>query len=241
MESAAASRDPSPGETSLVQRASSAIMDLIRTRNLKIGDSLPSEGALALQLGVSKVVVREANRALAALGVIEIINGRPARVGRPSQDVLKVLIGHALQTQHATIQQVMDVRRTLETRIVTLAAVRRTPAQAAAIRELAAAMEAAFDDPPAMMRHDIAFHMALAEASHNPLLALFMGAFEQVTEMTWPVTWRTRGSESARRDVVAVHLEVAEAIEAQDCARAERAIARHFDDTVLTLVTAGLV
>lgn len=235
---------PDPGleaaSPSLVQRASSSILELIKAEGLRVGDPLPSESALGLRLGVSRVVVREANRALAALGVIEISNGRTARVGAPSPEVLTVLVGHAVQTQHASVQQVLDVRRTLEARTVVLAALRRTPAQAATIVSIAEAMRDAYHDPKALMEQDIAFHSAIAEAAQNPLLTLFMGAFESVTEMTWPVTWRSRATEAARQEVLDFHSDIASAIHDQDCSRAEQAMARHFNDTVLALAAAGI-
>lgn len=224
-----------------VSHAVSQILTLIRERELKIGDSLPSESTLALQLGVSKVTLREANRALAALGVIDIGNGRPARVSSPSQNVLHVLIGHAVQTQHATIQQVLDVRRAIERRTVALAALRRSQTEADHLCALAAAMRKDLARPEAVMQHDIAFHTAIAAAARNPLMALFMGGFEPVTQLTWPVGWRARTTEADRKNLVEVHEAIAESIRAQDVAAAETAIDRHFDDTVKALVTAGIV
>ena len=47
-----------------------------------MGDPLPTEAGLADELGVSRTVVREALRALAALGVVDLGNGRRARVGQ---------------------------------------------------------------------------------------------------------------------------------------------------------------
>ena len=102
----------------------------IRAERLRAGDPVPSEVGLAAELGVSRTVVREAFRALAALEIINLGNGRRARVGTIDKDVLGLVIDHALHTDQASIQQIYDVRRTIEMRTVALAALRRSEPEA---------------------------------------------------------------------------------------------------------------
>ena len=66
---------------SLVDHAIQAVRDHIRDHDLKVGDSLPGEGSFAKDMGVSRAVMREAFGALAALGLIDVANGRRAKVG----------------------------------------------------------------------------------------------------------------------------------------------------------------
>ena len=54
-------------EVGLVEGAMRAINQLIRGERLRAGDPVPSEAGLAAELGVSRAVVREALRSLAAL------------------------------------------------------------------------------------------------------------------------------------------------------------------------------
>ena len=114
----------------LVGRAVQAIVDEIRANGLRKGDLLPSESAMVAKLQVSRIVVREANRYLAALGIVEITNGRAPRVSVPDENVVGMLFDHVVYTKHVTVQQVLAVRRPLEVRAAALAAVRRTPEQA---------------------------------------------------------------------------------------------------------------
>ena len=117
---------PGPeAEGGLVEGAMRAINDRIHRDRQRIGDPIPSEAALAAELGVSRTVVREALRALATLGVIDLGNGRRARVGTIDKHVLGLVLDHAVHTDQATIQQIYDVRRTIEMRTVALAALRR--------------------------------------------------------------------------------------------------------------------
>lgn len=217
------------------------IQDRIGARRLRPGDPIPSEAALAGELGVSRTVVREALRALAALGVVDLGAGRRARVGTIDKNVLGLVLDHAVHTDQATIQQIYDVRRTIEMRTVTLAALRRLDAEAQAIMAHAHAMREAFRRPDEAMEHDIAFHSAIAVASRNPLFALIVGSFGVVTRQTWRIGWASRATDALRLASVGCHEEIAAAIEARDAREAEAAMARHFDDSVKALLAAGVV
>jgi len=132
------------------------------------------------------------------------------------------------------------VRRTIETRIATLAALRRLDEEALAIRDLAARMRAALDAPEELMELDLEFHAALAQASRNPVFALIVGAFAGITRQTWPIGWRSRVTDDAREAMIAGHEEIAAAVAAGDPVRASAAMETHFDASVRVLLVAGL-
>src|SRR5579863_9786438 len=108
----ALSDDPLGQPGGLVEQVMTAIKERIRAERLGQGDPLPSENALALEFGVSRAVVREAFRSLAALKLIDIGNGRRARVAAIDPAVLGLILDHAVHTNQITIQQIYDVRRT---------------------------------------------------------------------------------------------------------------------------------
>ena len=224
-----------------VEVAIRAINDRIRDGRLRVGDPIPSEAGIADELGVSRTVVREALRALAALGVVDLGNGRRARVGTIDNDVLGLVLDHAVHTDQVSIQQIYDVRRTIEMRTVSLAALRRLDVEAETIAAHAAAMRKAFSTPPEVMEHDIAFHGAIAAASRNPLFALVVGSFGLVTRQTWRIGWESRATDVQRMARVECHERVAAAIEARNPRAAEAAMAQHFDDSVRALLAAGVI
>lgn len=231
----------SVAEGGRVEVAIRAINDRIRDGRLRVGDPLPTESGLADELGVSRTVVREALRALAALGVVDLGNGRRARVGTIDNDVLGLVLDHAVHTDQVSIQQIYDVRRTIEMRTVSLAALRRLEVEAETIAAHAAAMRKAFSTPPEVMEHDIAFHGAIAAASRNPLFALVVGSFGLVTRQTWRIGWESRATDVQRMASVECHERVAAAIEARNPRAAEAAMAQHFDDSVRALLAAGVI
>ena len=226
--------------TSLVQKVIVGIRQMIRSEGMKVGDALPSESAIGEQLGVSRAVAREAYRSMSALGLISVGNGRRARVSAVDEQVLALVIDHGVQTDQVSIQQILDVRRTIEMRTVGLAALRRTEKEAREITALAAAMRTDFDDADKVMEHDIAFHETIARASRNPMFALIVGSFHVVTRQTWRIGWVARGSDEDRYENVGLHEAIAAHIAAGDRSAAEAQMAVHFDNTVKVLLASGV-
>ena len=235
----AASNATETGE-SLVSRTMHSINQHIRDEGLRRGQPIPSEQAFALQMGVSRAVVREAFRSLATVGVIEVGNGRRARVGGIDDTVLPIILNHAVLTDQVSIQQIYDVRRAIELRTVALAALRRTPAEAGEILALTERMERDFDTPEKVKESDITFHETIARASCNPLFALIVSAFRVITEKTWHIGWSSRPTDAERHANVLCHRRIAEAIGRQNAREAEALMAEHFDNSVKALLAAGV-
>ena len=170
----------------LSRQAMRAVTDHIRDHGLKVGDTLPSEGQFAAELGVSRPVMREAFQALAALRLIDVGNGRKPRVGAVDGSVIAASLDHAVNTSQITVPEIWDVRRTIELRTAALAAASRTEAEAAEIAHLAEAMAGDLGDMAAMSRHDIAFHEAIARASHNLLFIQIVGSFGPLMSVRCP-------------------------------------------------------
>ncbi len=227
--------------TGLVTDAIGAITRHIRENELMPGDRLPSEATLSRELEVSRTVVREAFRSLAAMRIIDLAAGKRATVAQLDHEAMSLMIEHGVHTDQIGIQQIYDVRRTIETRIASLAAIRRTDTEAQAILAHANAMrEAALGNPVLLMERDIAFHKTLAQSCRNPVFALIVGAFQGVTRRTWPVGWRSRTTNAARERMLSSHEEIAGAVAAGDPPRAVEAMTRHFDESVRALMEAGV-
>nr|CAD6430574.1 FadR family transcriptional regulator [Rhizobium sp. Q54] len=221
--------------------AVTAIARLIREKDLKPGDRLPAEAALSKELQVSRTVIREALRSLAALHLVQLGAGKRPTVAQLDDGAFSLTIEHGVVTEQIDIQQIYDARRTIEARTTTLAALRRTQAEARTIMTHARAMQEDFDHPQRVMEHDIAFHLVIAHASRNPVFALIIGAFGGVTRQAWPIGWKSRASDDERRAMNALHMAIAEAIMAGDPKESARLMGEHFDQSIKALLQAGLV
>lgn len=229
-----------PAPSSRVSDTIGSITRHIRDHELMPGDRLPSEASLSKELKVSRAVVREAFRSLQAMRIIGLNTGRRATVSQIDHGPMSLMIEHGVHTDQISIQQIYDARRTIETRIVTLAAIRRDDAEAHAVLDLAAGMRAAMADPERLMDLDLQFHRHLAAASRNPVFALIVGAFQGITGQTWPMGWRSRTTPAARETMIATHEAIAAAVAAGDPQQAVEAMTTHFDESVRALLSAGM-
>ncbi|WP_068308675.1 FadR/GntR family transcriptional regulator [Aliiruegeria sabulilitoris] len=217
------------------------IRKFIHDNELKVGDVLPSESRFATQLGISRTVIREALRGLAALRILEVGNGRRARVAGPTAEALAAIVEHTVYTRQLSVAQVQDVRRTLEMRTVSLAALHRNDRQALEMLELVAGMEDAIERDSHRIRDlDIRFHELIAQASGNPIYSVLINSFRIITRKTWDIGWHARGTPEARLENIKCHERIARAITARDPVRAEAAMSEHFDSSFMVLLKAGV-
>lgn len=234
-------RRPHEGAGSLVQSAMEAVTTHIKANNLRVGDTLPGEAHFATSLGVSRAVMREAFGALAALRLIDVGNGRKPRVAALDGSVIATSLQHAVSTAQITIPDVWDVRRTIEQRTAALAATSRTQAEADEIVALAEAMATDADEMDKVTAHDIAFHNAIALASHNALFVQIVASFEPLMEVAVPSAWRTRVAKKQKKLMIDRHRAVARAIADGDAEAASAAMAAHFDAAIGDLLKSDAI
>lgn len=207
----------------LYQRIAEELDRLIADGTFRAGQRLPAERELARSLQVSRSSLRE------ALGLLEMRGRVAIRVGAGAF-VSDASARRAVDAGRAEIApfDVLRTRRLVEVEAAGLAARHATPVQLQALSEafarLAADMRANRMQSPA----DREFHLCIAAASGNGALAL-------VIERLWdeggrPLSARieelfvTRGR---KRDNIAEHRAVLDAIRARDPAAARRAMRTH--------------
>jgi len=155
----------------LADRVAAQVEALIMEGVLKAGQALPSERRLTEKLGVSRTALREGLKLLRARGIITTAQGRGSHVSQLSQVDAAPLV-HLYHSQPRTLYDLLEVRALLEAESARLAAIRGTDADRIMIRRRYDAMTAAAPDAEvATHAHlDHAFHLAICEASHNPVL-----------------------------------------------------------------------
>jgi len=224
---------------SRVNFAIHAVTEHIRENALRVGDTLPGEGHFAERLGVSRAVMREAFGALAALRLIDVGNGRKPRVSAIDGSIIATSLDHAVSTAQVTVAEIWDVRRTVEVRTAELAAMSRTDEEAERIVVLAEALAKARDDMPETTRIDIAFHEAIARASHNALFVQIVSSFTPLMEVAIPAAWKTRRAGQYPETMLDRHRRVAEAIRNRDPVAAASAMDDHFDAAIHSDLAGG--
>jgi DNA-binding FadR family transcriptional regulator len=201
------------------------IVALVHDRRLEPGAAMPTETQLMDQLGASRNSVREAIRALQALGIVEIRHGHGTFVGNASLDALTPSLAFRVRSSRSgygvgALRDLVEVRELLETGLIGEVAGTLSEARLAALDALVARM---LTDPEA----DKAFHALLYESCGNELvlqlIALFWDVYHEVEPALEP-------REDRAADVVANHARIVDALRTGDATEARDAMRHHFTE-----------
>lgn len=159
----------------LYEQIVSQIEQRILAGELKAGDQLPSENELAKQFAVSRTAVREAIKALREKRLVEIRPGRGTFIINGMPDAMRHSFGLLMKFGSVNgFTSLVEVREILEPEIAALAATRITDEYIAAMREAFKIMETALDNVEVFAEADLDFHLALAEATQNPIIPVLV-------------------------------------------------------------------
>ena len=167
-----------PPRRKLVETVAEQVLGEIRRRGLAPGTRMPSERELMAALGVGRSTVREALNGLAMLGAIEIRHGQGAFAAQRPDQVSTPEITAALAK--GVTRDLLEARTPVETEIARLAATRRTLADLREIEAVLVRHEKALRASRAAVRHSVRFHIVLAQAAHNEMLAGFVASFAKL-------------------------------------------------------------
>lgn len=191
------------------------------------GALLPPERELVAQAGLSRPSIREGLRILELEGLIVIRAGRGggSAVCRPSRESLERSVSLFIRGQRVRPQDLLQTREALETVVARMAAEHRDGADLASLNELHRQLVAAVGDHPRFLKVNLAWHLAVAKASHNELLAGFINAISheifRFTELD------VLGSEQVQTDTLRAHEKIMQAITGANPDAAGRRMARH--------------
>jgi len=209
---------------SLCDEVIASLREQISSGAWPVGERIPPESELIERLQVGRGTVREAIKALAHIGLLEVRQGDGTYVRSRSE------LAGALRRQLGsyTDTDVQEVRRALEVEGARLAATRRTEDDLRAMADALAERDVAADAGRDLgrwdavwvtpwVRADVRFHQAVVAASHNPMLTeMYLEMAEQLASLL------TTLSSAADHDhyLVRGHSALLEAIEAGDAERA---------------------
>jgi len=215
-----------PGRSaSLSSQIVADMRDALFAKKLKPGDFIGTENDIAGRYGVSRIVARDALRTLEALGIAEIKMGKGggARVARGNPRLFAEALAVQLDLIGVGPAEIMDAQRAIECLAAELAAENATDADLDKLRGLLADAEACMDDRARFTGLGRDFHLAVAEASHNPVLVVQLISLQHVS---WPAQNATLTPKVARR-ILDVHKELLSLIEIRDPTGARRLMDDH--------------
>ncbi|MCY3912143.1 MAG: FadR/GntR family transcriptional regulator [Chloroflexi bacterium] len=199
------------------------------------GDFLPPEPIMGDEFGISRAVVREALRVLAARGLVGVHHGIGTIV-REARDwnVLDPGVTGAFHESPqfpALVDEMLEARRAVEVQAAALAARHAVPEHKRRIDEALAAIPTTIgDDPTLFNQRDIELHAAILEATENRFLHRALSPLFPLVRTV--IRLSTLGSESDPVSYAArSHAEIVAAIIRGDADAAADAMSRHLSRT----------
>ncbi|KMM38329.1 FadR/GntR family transcriptional regulator [Guptibacillus hwajinpoensis] len=205
------------------EKVEEQIVRLIKEGSYKQGDKLPSVRELCESLDVGRSAVRDALTTLKGRGLVEIRQGEGAFVTGFNP---KRYFKHMLMPNQKEIESLFQVREILEASIVKLAAVNRSENDLMAMRKALNHMSVCKYDESG--QHDCQFHMAVANATGNPILHQLLESISSSMEKSMADFHRLIASEPELiHDIHHQHESIMEMIICEDASGAYEAMMLH--------------
>lgn len=208
----------------LYERIVEQIEGAIVSGELQIGEKLPPERELAEQFGVSRTAVREAVKILREKGYIEIQPGRGTFVTRAAPNSMRHSFDSLVKPgSEGGSANLVEVREILEPEIAAIAATRMTDEFIADMQEAVDTMDGT-EDVELYVEADLDFHLALAEATLNPVIPAMMDSIiDLLREHRKRIGLAAGGLERGQRH----HKAILAAVKRRDPRAAREAMKRH--------------
>jgi len=218
---------------SLAEAVAEQLMAMIAKGQLKPGDRLPTEPELMEQFNVGRSTLREAVKSLVVAGLLETRRSSGTFVSESYTDYLGQRLNWDMVFSKQDLQHIIEIRCALEEQAAALAAERATDAQKEKLAQLVEAIGDVALGPDKAIEHDIAFHVAIAEASHNPLLLNLVLNVRQVLHGYIKSGYTRRGytTQVEANEIADLHRPIVDAIRAGRPDEAKKAMHTHFKNT----------
>ena len=210
----------------LYQEIVEQIQQQVLSGALKPGDQIPAERDLAERFGVSRTAVREAIKSLTEKGLIEVFVGRGTFVTNLSADRVVESMTLLLRNEPDNVAKLQEARELLEVSAARLAAARRTDAHVERLRAISAEIEQERSVSPRLIDGDTEFHVEVARATGNPVLALLN---QTIVALLRAERLERTDFDTELPSAFASHRAIVDAIADGDGDRAAQAMSEHLD------------
>jgi DNA-binding FadR family transcriptional regulator len=218
----------SDSDLPVFRKVALALQQKILSGELKPGERLPAETALASENNIHRSTVREAIRSLEQQGLLFREEGkRKLFVTRPDMQELSRRLATPLVMNGVTFGEIWETIRALDPVAAEAAAQRRTTDALQALEDNIARTKDEMDNPDALVELDIEFHELIALAAGNRVIqALRL----PISELFYPPFQTVMSSLDAGERLLVAHEKILQAIKWGDAAEAKEWMIKHLND-----------
>jgi GntR family transcriptional repressor for pyruvate dehydrogenase complex len=225
-------RDASPGLQAIGRREQPSteiarhLLRYLLSGHLSPGQKIPSERKLAEDLNIGRSTLREAIKSLSLLGLLDVRQGDGTYLSSSTSDLLPDVIEWGLMLGERRLDDIVETRSHLEVIAAGMAAQRCTPAHLESMRALVEVMENAGQDVATFVKADADFHLELARATGNEIIASLSSSMTSLLRV-----WATRGVRAAGETSTSAkeHRPILAAVTSGDVNAARAAMSEHMD------------
>ncbi|MEO6906599.1 MAG: FadR/GntR family transcriptional regulator [Abditibacteriaceae bacterium] len=204
----------------LTEQVIGRIKEYIEANDLRPGAKLPGERELALSLGVSRNVTREAIRALQATGILEIQPGNGIFVAEFGFEALANHFNFVIRSQQHQMRHLVEARLVFESGVLELAANCLKPADVKRLKKAARNIGNATTSEEDM-KAELEFHQHLVRVTGNPVLMEFATFFNRFFQEGQTVIGNVFVNVKSQKVDEREHLELIEALQRKDVSGAK--------------------
>ncbi|MDR1586179.1 MAG: FadR family transcriptional regulator [Treponema sp.] len=187
---------------------------------------LPSETELAGQFNVSRTIIRESLKLLKERGLVQMKTGDGSYITRPEASTVSGLLNRFIKLDKISDEDIYVIRHTLESTAARIAAEKASDSELDNIESLITESEIYKNEIERRVRLDCDFHVAVAKASKNVLLAVFI---ESISDVLYKVIRRGVLIPGRNEDGIIRHRKILVALRRHDPKLAETAMREHLD------------
>jgi GntR family transcriptional repressor for pyruvate dehydrogenase complex len=211
----------------LSDKVAEQITEAIMSRQLRIGERLPSERDLGTKFNVSRTVVREAIRSLVARGLVRVTSGRGVEVSEISSGNVRASMSLLVRGYEGLdYSKVNEVRMAVEVQTAGLAAQRASKEDLARLRQLCDDHERSLvaGDLVTASELDFQFHRELTQASGNELL---LAMLDSISDVLREVRNQAMAQPHMGEQGLKAHRRILKSVGSGDPEAARQAMAKH--------------
>jgi GntR family transcriptional repressor for pyruvate dehydrogenase complex len=215
--------------TTIFEAILDQIKNLLVTKQLKVGQKMPSELELSESLGISRSSLREALGILRILGIIEPKTGEGTVIRQASPENLKKIMSLVAVSRGINMEDLFEIRTMVEMYAVRSAAARRTDQDLASMRRFLSQLDNEFANQEMEIESDYQFHRSIVEASKNSMLMMLTELISGLLEEQITTTRRRFSNTDVLKNFQRQHWAIYRFIEQRHTKEAEAAMLEHLN------------
>ncbi|MEH7382971.1 FadR/GntR family transcriptional regulator [Bacillus sp. JJ1533] len=221
----------------IYEEVTDALQEAIRSGKLKPGTKLDSVQQLAESFQVGRSAIREALTALKAMGLIEMRQGEGTYVKEFQAEDFTFPLATAMLMNQQDVMHLLEVRKIIETGAAATAAKKHIQQNLEKMKSALKGMKVALGNEELGETADLQFHLAISEATQNPLLANLLLHVSDLMQETMKETRRITlfSEEKTTERLYNEHLAIYEAIAEGNEEVARNAMLIHLNNVEETL------